>query len=65
MRQKIIFNTKKVCAICFRKFEKKGKYEKLCLRCWNRQRKIGSKNFKWYNSVKKLAEKHYLIGYLE
>lgn len=48
---------KRLCDICFKQFEKKGKYEKLCPRCFNRQKKLGSKNFNSINNIRKVRRK--------
>jgi len=48
---------KRPCDICFKYFEKKGKYEKLCPRWFNRRRKLGRNNFNSVNSIRKVRRK--------
>jgi len=42
------------CEICYKPFEKKTKYETLCLRCWDRRKKLGVNNFNKINSIRKV-----------
>jgi len=44
----------KICRVCFRKFQKKGKFETLCLRCFNKRKKLGKYNFDKLNRERKI-----------